>query len=92
MDIDPARVGETLTRDYKKAQKLFRQAMARQFVLGRQMIEIRDELGEPAFGRWLKKFCPSISAAEAEALMHYSLTSGLARKVDKMLNTEDPTR
>lgn len=90
MDVDPARVGETLTRDYNKAQRLFRQAMARQFVLGRQMVEIRTELGEPAFSQWLASFCPTISPTEAEALMRYSLESGLAQKVDKFLDAPDP--
>ena len=89
MDVDPTRVGQTLTRDYNKAQKLFRQAMARQFVLGRQMVEIRDEVGETAFRQWMTRFCPLIPLPEAEALMHYSLTSGLAQKVDRVLSAGD---
>ena len=89
MDIDPTTLGQTLTRDYIKAQRLFRQAIARQFVLGRQMIEIREELGSAAFRHWLAKFCPSIPLTEAESLMHYSLQSGLAEKVDRLLNAED---
>lgn len=89
MDIDPTSLAQTLTRDYNKAQKLFRQAMARQFVIGRQMLEIREHLGEAAFVRWLSEFCPSIPIKEARALIDYSLQSQLAQKVDRLLN-EDP--
>ena len=89
MDIDPTCLGHRLARDYNKAQKLFRQAMARQFVLGRQLVEIREEVGERAFNEWLTQFCPAIALAEAEALMNYSLQSALATKVDKLLADEN---
>lgn len=85
MDIDPAQLGDALTREYEKAQRIFRQGLARQFVVGRQLAEIRDALGETAFRCWLTEFCPAIPLADAEALIQYRLQSGLAQKVGDVL-------
>jgi hypothetical protein len=87
VDIDPAAVGETLGRDFKKAQKKFREALARQFTLGRQLSLIREELGDKVFWAWLKRYCPDIRRPEAEALMRYSVESDLARRVDRVLDS-----
>ena len=88
MEEDPAAIGAALVRDYDKAQKMFRQAVARQFVLGRELVDLRERLGAAAFQAWMARYCPEIPFAHAEVLMNYSLSSALAQKVDAVI---DPT-
>ena len=88
MEIDPVKLGAGLTKDYRKAQQLFRRAMARQFVLGRELVDLRERLGAVAFTAWMKRYCGDIPLADADALMHYSLSSGLAEKVDAVLDVQ----
>jgi hypothetical protein len=85
MEIDPTAVGATLARDFEKAQRLFRQVLARQLVLGRQLQELQEHLGPAFFVEWLAKFCPSVSPQDAGALIQYSVNSGLAQKVEDLL-------
>ena len=89
VELDPVGLGKTIMRDYNKAQKVFRQALARQFVVGRQLLEIQQQLGEKLFSDWLTNFCPTISLSEARSLMDYSVQSGLAQKVDALLEEEN---
>jgi hypothetical protein len=85
MNVNPAELGEALARDYERAQRLFRQAVARQFVLGRELVDLRERLGAVAFAKWMTEYCAAIPPDHAEALMQYSLSSRLAEKVDAVI-------
>ena len=82
-------LAKRLTQDYRALRKLLEKATLTQFQLGRQLVNIREQIGEVNLQKWLTTMCPKIPLEDAQLFMDRSLDSDLARHVDKAVPLMD---
>lgn len=76
-------LAKRLTKDYKAGKKLLQKALLNQFKLGRELVNIREQIGEAQFRKWMETMCPKIPIEDALFFMDKALDSDLARHVDR---------
>ena len=74
----------TCVEDVRLAEQRLRAALALEFTMGREMVDIREQIGSAIFPRELEMSCPSIPWTDAETFMSNALDSSIARKFDEV--------
>jgi hypothetical protein len=80
-------LAKRLTRDYRAGRRRLEKLIQGQFLLGREFVNIREQLGEAGFRQWMARMCPQILIEDALFFADRSLDSDLARQVEA--TTED---
>ncbi len=84
--IDPQHIqmAAKFTAEYEETTTKLREALTRQFLLGRELVNLREQLGEANLQAWMELMCPTFPWVDAEMMMDRALDSPLARKLGKM--------
>jgi hypothetical protein len=74
----------TGVEDVRVAEQRLRNALALEFTIGREMVDLREQIGSARFPRELEMSCPSIPWTDAETFMSNALDSSIARRFDEV--------
>lgn len=80
--VNHTEIAKSLNRQHRDLKKLLQRLGAAQFILGRELVNLREQLGEAAFKQWLSLMCPKIPWEDADHLMNWALDSKTAKAID----------
>lgn len=79
---------QRISQEYQTATSALRTHLQHNLFCGREMVNVREQLGEKVFKSWLALHCPEIPWEDATLIMDQSLDSNLARRVDEVMEAD----